>query len=307
MAANIPHPAPGRAKSERALRRRRRIWSYTALVAFAVFFLFPLVFLFVASLKPDSQILSDMSGWRSFLPVGDISLDNYAGVFERVPVGRFMVNSLLVTVLIVVFGLIVNSMAGFALSRLRWRGRGLVLAIIIATLIVPFETIAVPLVYWVAQLPTLVLEGGQIKYDIGWLNTYQVQIIPFVANAFSVFLFAQYFSTIPTSIDEAARIDGAGWFTIYRRIIVPLSGPAFATVAILTFLPAWNQYLWPLMVAQDESLRPVMVGLQYFFQDNPAWGEIMAYAAMITLPVLVVFLAFQRAFVSSVAASGVKG
>jgi multiple sugar transport system permease protein len=163
------------------------------------------------------------------------------------------------------------------------------------------------MVYWVSKLPTLVMENGQPMYDFGWLNSYHVQIIPFIANAFSIFLFTQYFSTIPTSFDEAARIDGAGWFTIYRRIIVPLAGPAFATVAILTFLPAWNQYLWPLMVVQQEDLRPVMVGMQYFFQINPAWGEVMAYTSLITLPVLVMFLAFQRAFVSSIASSGVKG
>lgn len=292
---------------ERVLRRRRRLWTYLVLVGLAVFFLFPLVFMFVSSLKPDGQILSDLGSWRAFLPLGDISLRNYAGVFDRVPVGRFLLNSVIVTVAIVGAGLVVNSMAGFAISRLRWTGRGVVLSVIIATLIVPFETIAVPMVYWVSQLPTLVFQHGQVEYDFGWLDTYQVQIIPFIANGFSVFLFAQYFSTIPTAIDEAARIDGAGWFTVYRRIAVPLSGPAFATVAILTFLPAWNQYLWPSMVVQDESLRPVMVGMQYFFQDNTAWGEVMAYTSMITLPVLVVFLAFQRAFVSSVAASGVKG
>jgi multiple sugar transport system permease protein len=292
---------------ERQLRRRRRVWTYLVLSGLAVFFLFPLVFMFVASLKPDAQILSDIGSWRSFLPVGDISLKNYSGVFQRVPVGTFMLNSLVVTVAVVGLGLVVNSMAGFALSRLRWRGRGLVLSVVIATLIVPFETIAVPMVYWVSHLPTLVFQDGAIRYDIGWLNSYKVQIVPFIANAFSIFLFSQYFSTIPTSLDEAARIDGAGWFTVYRRIVVPLSGPAFATVAILTFLPAWNQYLWPLMVAQDEHLRPVMVGMQYFFQDNTAWGEVMAYTSMITLLVLVVFLAFQRAFVSSVAASGVKG
>jgi multiple sugar transport system permease protein len=293
--------------SERRLRRRRRTWSYLAMSALAVFFLFPLVFMVVSSLKPDSQILSDTGSLRAFLPVGDVSLRNYADVFDRVPVGRFMLNSVLVTTAIVVLGLFVNSLCGFALSRLRWRGRGLVLSVVIATLIVPFETIAVPMVYWVSKLPTLVFENGVPKYDFGWLNTYQVQIVPFIANAFSIFLFTQYFSTIPRSLDEAARIDGAGWFTIYRRIVVPLAGPAFATVAILTFLPAWNSYLWPLMTVQQESLRPVMVGMQYFFQLNTAWGEIMAYTSMITVPVLVVFLAFQRAFVSSVAASGVKG
>jgi multiple sugar transport system permease protein len=292
---------------EHDVRRRHRIWSYLAMTVLAVVFLFPLVFMFVSSLKPDAQILSDVGSLRAFVPVGDISLENYFGVFDRVPVSRFLLNSVLVTVLTVGLGLIVNSMAGFALSRLRWRGRVLVLSVVIATLIVPFETIAVPMVYWVSKLPTLVMEGGVLKYDFGWLNSYHVQIVPFIANAFSIFLFTQYFSTIPKSLDEAARIDGASWFTIYRKIVAPLAGPAFATVAILTFLPAWNQYLWPLMVVQQEELRPVMVGMQYFFQLNTAWGEVMAYTSLITLPVLLVFLSFQRAFVSSVAASGVKG
>ena len=294
-------------RSERSQRLRRSILLYLALGVFGIIFLFPLVFMFVSSLKPDAQILQDIDTPQAFLPVGDISLDNYFGVFDRVPVAQFLFNSILVTVLTVGLGLVVNSMAGFALSRLAWKGRAVVLALIIATLIVPFETIAVPMVYWVAQLPTLVFEGGVLKYDFGWLNTYEVQIVPFIANAFSIFLFTQYFSTIPKSLDEAARIDGASWFTIYRRILVPLSGPAFATVAILTFLPAWNQYLWPLMVVQKEELRPVMVGMQYFFQLNTAWGEVMAYTSLITVPVLLVFLAFQRAFVSSIAASGVKG
>jgi multiple sugar transport system permease protein len=302
-----PGAAPVRRASARSRRLRGRIFTYAAMTLLALFFLFPLVFMFVSSLKPDSQILQDIDSAQAFLPVGDISLDNYFGVFDRVPVAQFLFNSVLVTVLTVGLGLVVNSMAGFALSRLQWRGRLVVLAAIIATLIIPFETIAVPMVYWVNQLPTLVIEGGVLKYDFGWLNTYEVQIVPFIANAFSIFLFAQYFSTIPKSLDEAARIDGAGWFSIYRRIIVPLSGPAFATVAILTFLPAWNQYLWPLMVVQREELRPVMVGMQYFFQLNTAWGEVMAYTSLITLPVLVMFLIFQRAFVSSIAASGVKG
>jgi multiple sugar transport system permease protein len=297
-----------RSKAEHERRHRRRLVAgYVPMIVLALFFLFPLVFMFVSSLKPDAQILRDIGSPQAFLPVGDISTQNYVDVFDRVPVARFILNSVIVTTLIVGLGLIVNSMAGFALSRLEWRGRKVLLTVIIATLIVPFETIAIPMVYWVSKLPTLVMENGQPMYDFGWLNSYHVQIIPFIANAFSIFLFTQYFSTIPTSFDEAARIDGAGWFTIYRRIIVPLAGPAFATVAILTFLPAWNQYLWPLMVVQQEDLRPVMVGMQYFFQINPAWGEVMAYTSLITLPVLVMFLAFQRAFVSSIASSGVKG
>ncbi|WNB87219.1 carbohydrate ABC transporter permease [Cellulomonas sp. ATA003] len=256
-----------------ARKRRRLVVGYVPMVLLALFFLFPLVFMFVSSLKPDAQILGDIGSPQAFLPVGDISTQNYVDVFDRVPVLRFVLNSVFVTVMIVGLGLIINSMAGFALSRLEWSGRKVLLTVIIATLIVPFETIAIPMVYWVSKLPTIVFENGLPMYDFGWLNSYHVQIVPFIANAFSIFLFTQYFSTIPKSFDEAARIDGAGWFTIYRRIIVPLSGPAFATVAILTFLPAWNQYLWPLMVVQQEDLRPVMVGMQYFFQINPAWGR----------------------------------
>jgi len=241
---------------------------------------------------------------RALLPVGDLSLDNYRGVFERVPAGRMLLNSVGISAVTVVLGILVNSMAAFALSRMRWRGQKLVLTGIIATLIVPFETFALPLVWWVNKLPWINLDGTVTQ---GWLDSYQVQIIPFIANAFSVFLFYQYFSTIPLEIDEAARVDGAGWWTIYRRIVMPLSGPAVATVAILTFLPIWNAYLWPLMSVQSESHRPVMVGIQYFFQLNVSWGQIMAYASLITVPVLALFLAFQRAFIGSIASAGVKG
>jgi multiple sugar transport system permease protein len=287
---------------------RRSAWRpYLAMTLLSIFFLFPVVFMIVSSLKPDVQIYEDVSGLKAFLPVGDISLDNYGGVFDRVPAIRFLLNSILVTALIVVLGLFVNSMAGFALSRMQWRGRKIIFALVIATLILPFETIALPLVFWVSKLPWIGFDGAVPQFETGWLNSYHVQVLPFVANAFSIFLFAQYFSSIPKSLDEAARVDGAGWFMIYRKLIVPLSGPAFATVAILTFLPAWNSYLWPLMVVQEESKRPVMIGVQYFQQLAPAWGEIMAYSTLITIPVLLFFLAFQRSFVSSIAATGVKG
>ena len=153
------------------------------------------------------------------------------------------------------------------------------------------------------QAPWLDANG----FSFGWLDTYQVQIVPFIANAFSIFLFYQFFDSIPKELDEAAVVDGAGSFHIYRKIVMPLSGPAIATVAILTFLPAWNSYLWPLMVVQSENLRPAMVGIDYFKQLNVSWGQLMAYATMITVPVLALFVAFQRSFINSIASSGVKG
>jgi multiple sugar transport system permease protein len=288
-------------------RLHRAHLSYLPLTALAVLFGLPLVFMFMSSLKPDLQIFADLKSWRAFAPVGEVSMANYAAVFDRVPAMQFMLNSLIVALGIVVVGLVVNSMAGFTLSRLHWRGRGAVFAVIIATLIVPFEVIAVPMVFWVTQLPWIEFDGLIPVLEQGWMNSYRVQIVPFIANAFSIFLFAQYFSSIPRELDEAARIDGCSWFGVYRKVIVPLSGPAFATVAILTFLPSWNSYLWPLMVVQQEELRPVQVGVQYFFQLDPAWGEMMAYTSMITVPVLVFFVAFQRAFVKSIASTGLKG
>ncbi len=276
---------------------------YGAMILLGLIFLFPIVFMFVSSLKPDDQLLRDASSFRAFLPVGDISLDNYPLAFARAPAALFIFNSVLVTTLTVVLGLLINSMAAYALSVLKWRGQGVMLSVVIATFIVPFETFAVPLLLIVSRLPWIGLEGVQQ----GWINSYHVQIIPFVADAFSIFLFVQFFRSLPKDLIEAARIDGASWFQIYRSVIVPVSGPVFATAAILRFLTMWNQYLWPLMVVQEERFRPVMVGLQYFFQLDVAWGEVMAYLSAITIPVLILFLALQRAFIESIASTGIKG
>ncbi|MGC0327286.1 multiple sugar transport system permease protein [Streptomyces sp. SAI-170] len=285
----------------------KHLGGHAGRVVLALVFALPLVFMLVSSFKTDDQIFDDLGSLRAFLPVGALSLDNYTGVFERVPAAQFLLNSVIISSVTVILGIVINSMAAFALSRMVWPGRKVVMTAVIATLIVPFETFALPLVWWVNQLPLLRVNGFHLEWTTGWMDTYQVQILPFVANAFSIFFFHQYFQSIPKEIDEAAVMDGAGWFTIYRRIIMPLSGPAVATVAILTFLPAWNSYLWPLMVVQSENLRPVMVGISYFFQLNVGWGQIMAYSSMITVPILALFVAFQRSFVNSIASTGVKG
>ncbi len=276
---------------------------YAVLTLVAIIFAFPLVFMLVSSLKPDAQLLRDTASLRAFLPVGDLSFDNYAAAFERAPVGTFILNSVIVTGVTVVLSLFICSLAAFAFVFLRWTGRDLVLSIILATLIVPFETIAIPLLLVVSKLPWLGLDG----FSLGWLNTYRVQIVPFIADGLTIFLFVQYFKDLPNDLVEAARVEGASNWQIYRKIVMPLSGPILATAAILKFLVMYNQYLWPLMVVQEEGRRPVMVGLQYFFQLNRAWGEIMAYLSMITVPVLAFYLYMQRAFIASIASTGVKG
>jgi len=208
-----------------------------------------------------------------------------------------------VTGVTVVLSLFVCSLGAFAFVFLKWRGRDVVLAIIIATLIVPFETIAIPMLIVVNNLPWVSSEG----LTVGWLNSYRVQIVPFIADGLTIFLFVQFFKDLPRELIEACRVEGATWFQIYRKVVMPLSGPVLATAAILKFLAMYNQYLWPLMVTQAEGYRPVMVGLQYFFQLNPVWGELMAYLSVITVPVLTFYLLLQRAFIASIASTGVKG
>lgn len=288
-------------------RSRVGWYGWLARIALVIVFAFPLLFMLVSSLKPDQQIFGDLNSLAAFLPIGNVSFDNYTAVFDRVPAARFLVNSIGISTVTVILGVIINSLAAFALSRMQIPFKRAILTLIIATLIIPFETLALPLVWWVNQLPNFGVDSLGFYMTKGWLDSYHVQILPFIVNAFSIYLFHQYFESIPKELDEAARMDGAGWFTIYRKIVMPLAGPAVATVAILTFLPAWNSYLWPLMVIQTEELRPVMLGVQYFSQLNTSWGQIMAYCSMITLPVIALFVAFQRSFVNSIASTGVKG
>lgn len=277
--------------------------NYTLLTWIALVFIFPIVFMIVSSLKPDLQLLQDASSLRAFLPVGDISFDNYRNAFQRVPIDHFILNSVMVTGITMVLSLAVCSMAAFAFVFLEFPGKNAMLAVVLATFIVPFESIAIPLLLVVNNLPWI---GGS-GLTVGWLNSYHVQIVPFISDALTIFLFVQYFRDLPKDLVEAARVDGASYFQIYRRVILPLAGPVFATAAILKFLAMYNQYLWPVMSAQSEGYRPIMVGLQYFFQLNIAWGEMMAYLTVITVPVLLFYLSLQRAFIASIASTGVKG
>jgi len=235
-------------------------YALSLLLVFA--FIFPLLFMVSASFKQGNDaIFSDLQSFRGLLPVGNLTLNNYVAVFQLSPFLRFLFNSIFISTVAVLLGVFLNSMAAFALSRLKWKGQQLVLTIIIATLIIPFEAIAIPLLLLVNNLPNLSVSGDGIALTQGWFDTYQVQIIPFITSAFSIFLFHQFFKGIPVDLDEAALVDGASYFQIYRRIIMPNSGPVIATVAIFTFLGSWTSFLWPTMVIQSEDVRPIMIGM----------------------------------------------
>ena len=294
----------GTKRLQQALRMALR---YVPLLILIFFFTFPLVFMIVSAFKvSNQQIFSDLRSMRAFLPVGDLTLENFRFVFENSNFPRYLLNSVFISGITIILALAVNSMAAYALSRLRWRGQRLILSIIIATLIIPGQATIMPLLLLVATLPSVSFADG-VSLTRGWLDSYHVQFLPFIAGAFSIFLFYQFFQEIPKDLDEAALVDGATRFQIFYRIIVPISGPVFASVSILTFIASWNAFLWPIMTVQSDELRPVMVGLLFFFQRNVQWGQVMAYTTMITIPVLAFFFAFQSAFVRSIATTGIKG
>jgi multiple sugar transport system permease protein len=262
----------------------------------AMLILAPLMVMVAASLKGGAfEILRDYPTWRAFWatePTGD----NYAQVLSgnTVPFLRVMFNTTLIVTAIVVLGVLVNSACAYGLARFGLRGRGIMLAVIISLIILPLEAIAVPLLLLVNRM--------------GITDTYLVQIIPFVAHPFSIFLFYQFIQGIPRDLDEAALMDGASPLRIWWQVILPLSGPAVATVAILQGLEYWSSYLWPLMVTRSDAVRPVSVAVSIFYERDPKeWGEIMAFSVLASLPIVVAFLFFQRLFIRSAMSSAVKG
>lgn len=275
-------------------RRLGLLGHYLVMVLLAAFFLFPLIYMLAASFKPDDTVLTASDSFGAFVPTPSVGLENYHDAATRGSFLRVFLNSTIISGAIVTLGLVVNSMLGYALARLRFFGRRLVIPAVIALIIIPFEALAVPLLYLSATL--------------GWLDTYHVQILPFIANPLFVYLFYTFFLNVPVALEEAARVDGAGPIRIFLSVVAPMARPAYATVAILGFLFSWGQLLWPVMVTRGVEVRPLPLGIGTFTTTPPIqWGDIMAYATMMTVPLVVIFLIFQRYFVRGIAATGVKG
>lgn len=282
----------GRSHGRKSLGRK--VLDYGLLTVLALLFFAPIYYLVIGSLKPTAEVLD---GFAGFLPV-DLSLDNYATVlrsFSSTSTGyffQFFLNSFLISAVVVGLGLVVNSMAAYSFARMRWAGRDRVFLLVVVLVIVPFESVAVPMLY--------MMQGQR--------DTLLVQMVPFIANAFSIFLFYTFFLDSNPSIEEAARLDGLGPYAVFFRVVVPNSKPVFATVAILTFMTSWGQYLWPSLVTTDASVRPLPLQIGVFSSRLPVdWGALFAFGVLMVAPVVIVFLVFQRFFVQSVAASAVKG
>lgn len=271
----------------------KRPVTYAVLVVLAIVFAFPFVWMVATSLKTNVEALTSSS---RIVPEA-LQWANYRSIWNLMDVLRQTFNSTVMALTVTVGQIAVAALAGYAFARLHFLGRDLLLVLFLATLIVPFEVIFVPLFIMLT--------------DWGWIDTFQALIIPSLANPFAIFIFRQFFITIPRELEEAMRIDGAGYYRIFWSLMLPLSGPAIATVFILTFLAEWSTLLKPLVFTSSESMRTLQVGLSFLdkgaFVTEPKVAWLMAGVVLVSIPPIVVFLLMQERFVRSVAATGLKG
>lgn len=270
----------------------RYFW-HVAVAASALLMLAPIVWMFSTSLKPEGEVLSAVPRWIPETP----TLENYRELANRsaeFPVGRWLMNSLGIALTVTLLVLLVTSMAAFAFSRLRFRGRDRLFMLAVATLMIPAQVSLIP-VFLIVQ-------------KLGWFNTYPGLIVPALASTFGVFLLRQFFITIPAEYEEAATLDGANVATIFWRVILPLGKPALATLGIFTFLGSWNDFVWPLIISNDIEMRTLPVGLTIFQgRFTTEYGITMAAAVMATVPVVIAYLFFRRRITAGISLGGLKG
>jgi multiple sugar transport system permease protein len=268
------------------------IWKlsrYAILLLFVVMMGFPFYYMASVSLATDQQI--------HWLPIPivpmQLSLENYARIWDVAPFGRFFLNSLIVAGCITLLHLILDPLAGYVFAKFRFRGRDTLFLVILGTLMVPFFLRMIPLYWLIVQL--------------GWLNSYQGLIVPFATSAYGIFLMRQFTLPFPTELLDAARVDGAGELRIFAFIVLPQLGPALASLALFTFVYQWNNFLWPLLATSSMDMRTLTLGLTLFYQEGYTRWNLMAAASMLLfVPIFVLFLLAQRFFIKGMVTSGFK-
>lgn len=262
---------------------------YLLLIVTGLVMVLPFIIMLLTSFKPNVDIITYPP---RFLP-GEWTISNYQLIWTRLPFGNLIRNSVVYSLGITVISLFFDSMAAYALARLQFRGRNIVFLAILATMMVPAQVTLVPLFFNL--------------FSIGWINTFQGLIVPRLTSAFGIFLLRQFFISIPRDLEDAARIDGAGEWRIYWQIVLPLSGPAIATLFVFHFMYNWNDFLWPLIVTTTADMRTLPTGLALFMGDhNVEYGLLLAGATIAAAPLIIAFLFAQRYFVAGIALSGTK-
>jgi multiple sugar transport system permease protein len=273
--------------SRKGFRRLGPVLLFCFTAVLAILTISPLVWMICASLKPGDETFSP-----NLLPQ-HWTLENFQYVFTASPFWRYMLNSFFIAGTITVVALWFHSMAGFALARLKFPGREVIFLAIFSTFLVSLPVIIVPLFILVRQM--------------GMVNSYAGLIIPAIFNAFGIFLLRQFYIAIPQELQEAAIIDGASYFRIYWSVMLPLSRPILAALAVFFFLANWNAFIWPLTITNDRTLWVVQIAIASFHQQySSSWNYIMAGSTIVALPTLLLFFIFQRQLVESIKTSGLK-
>ncbi|MEJ2559851.1 MAG: carbohydrate ABC transporter permease [Anaerolineae bacterium] len=277
-------------------RRIARGILYLFLIVATVLSAAPLAWMISTAFKPESEVFSYPPRWLPHAP----TLINFHHVLERFAFGRWWLNSIVAALASTLLVLIFDSLAAYAFARMRFRGSGLIYGLVLSMLMVPIQVTIIPLYLFFAQ--------------IGLLDTLPSIFLPTVANVTGIFILRQFFRTIPTDLEDAARIDGAGPLQFWWSILLPLSRPALSSVAIITFISSWNNFLWPLVASNSDRSRTLPVGIAQFFGAGtgvsgsaPQFGISMAAALLATLPAVVFFLILQPYFVRAITSSGLKG
>ena len=288
---------PGRERAERI----GTIVTYTVMFTVAALFFIP----FLWSVSTSFRTIQDTVQGFSLLPKHWTTI-GYHEVFHKYHFGRYTLNSAIIAGAITISNLFLASLGGYAFARLRFPGREVLFMLVLGTLMIPDQLRLVPIYEMLVNMVPSWL-GHIGLHNVSLVNRNGLILIKLVSAA-SLFLMRQYFLTIPRDLEEAAKLDGAGYFKTYWRVMLPLAGPAVAAVAILTFQGAWNDLFWPAVLLQEESQHTIPLGLAYFQQVyTTLWPDLMAASVAAILPILILFVLFQRYFVAGVAASGVKG
>lgn len=274
----------------RSRRFLRMAFFYTVMITGAIIICLPLFWMVSSSLKAPNRLFTIPIEWFPY----EFRWENYIEAWNTAPFGRYFFNSIFVSVTTTLLNLFFCSLAGFAFAKYRFPGKNILFLFILATMMIPFHVVVVPLF--------------TLMRDLRWLNSYAALIVPGAMSAFGIFLMRQFILTLPDELFDAARIDGASEFGIYARIVLPLSTGPLAALAVFVFLDSWNSLLWPLVTTTRDEWRTVAVGLtQFQTVHGTKYHLMMAASTLVVIPMLIVFFLLQRHFIRGVALSGIKG
>ncbi len=284
-------------KTKSTVKQKKRI--YKAIVYFFLIFgaltmILPFLWMLTSSLKTWEAVYVQPKNWiQMFIPTSFV-WQNYTEAWTIVPFGRFYLNSIIVGIAVTVGQVFTSSLAAYAFARLQFPGRDKIFFAYLATMMIPGSVTMIP-VYVLMKL-------------LNWVDTYNALIIPAIFTAYGTFMLRQFFMTLPKDLEDAAKIDGCGFFRIYWKIILPLSKPALATLTVFTFMGNWGSFMWPLLVTNSVEMRTLPIGLESFkTQYSTYWNLLMAGSLMMILPIALVFIFAQRYFIEGVKLSGIKG